>query len=506
MNKQVEAAAMTQQVSRGIAAPGMVGFMGTGALPAPGVSSFAEVANDADFDLTQDVEMLDATMRSMIETGRREQLSPPPAEGSEDDFVLGDGTGSASYELSEPISPEVPLPPASEANAQAPIAAAPEAHAGKPPADVSHSVQTGGDVLLDAALEEERDTAQRQKLGHRRLRRSTTTAQSGDRFLVFCPNGHRIQVQARHRGRTGRCPSCRSLFFVPTADASATVGEAGGAVQGHDAPAGQEETTRKGYSNWLTEIRLHKLQPARLKLRPGSLSAEFDPVDLGFSAEHLLLAVLHVAGGPFGALQAQKKKAATRQAMLEHLTAQLPLADLPVPRHIELTVDALSQLKFVQPSVPGEESLFADVPVFGEGRIALRVPAGDSPGERAYLSFTLSQFREFSRLLADVYGLADFGAGTSIPLTDDFVESNCHYSEATLRSLANERLAYYRADSAFKVAIIGRRCARCGLVVSEDSRKKEKIGGKSDSSVAKAKCPKCKQKFGDQTLFGLSQA
>jgi hypothetical protein len=39
--------------------------------------------------------------------------------------------------------------------------------------------------------------------------------------------------------------------------------------------------------------------------------------------------------------------------------------------------------------------------------------------------------------------------------------------------------------------------------VSEDSRKKEKIGGKSDASVAKALCPKCKSKFGDITLYGL---
>ena len=34
-------------------------------------------------------------------------------------------------------------------------------------------------------------------------------------FRVYCPNGHCIEVQERHRGRTGRCPRCREVYFVP---------------------------------------------------------------------------------------------------------------------------------------------------------------------------------------------------------------------------------------------------------------------------------------------------
>jgi hypothetical protein len=163
----------------------------------------------------------------------------------------------------------------------------------------------------------------------------------------------------------------------------------------------------------------------------------------------------------------------------------------------------LAQFKIVQPSVPGEESLFADVPVFGKGRIAIRVAAADGTADRAYLSFTLSQFREFSQLLTESFGLADYGTGTSIPLTDTITDATCHYSEAVLHALAPERLEYYQSDPAIKLVVLGRRCATCGLVVSEDSRKKEKIGGASDASVAKAKCPKCKSKFGNITLLGF---
>ena len=55
-----------------------------------------------------------------------------------------------------------------------------------------------------------------------------------------------------------------------------------------------------------------------------------------------------------------------------------------------------------------------------------------------------------------------------------------------------------------KLVLIGRRCQKCGLVVSEESRRKEKIGGKSDASVAKALCPKCKAKFGNINLYGIA--
>jgi hypothetical protein len=205
-------------------------------------------------------------------------------------------------------------------------------------------------------------------------------------------------------------------------------------------------------------------------------------------------------------MQAPKKTAANRQLLLEGLAQGVPMADLAIPGRLVLSAGQLQQLKIVQPTIPGEESLFADIPVFGDGRIAVRVPAADKPGIRAYLSFTLGQFRKFSMALAEVLGLADFGSGTSIPMSDDFVEATCHYSDNVLHSIPVDRLDYYRADPEIKLVVLGRKCQKCGLVVSEDSRKKEKIGGSSDGSVAKARCPKCKQKFGTQTLYGLSPA
>jgi hypothetical protein len=507
MSLEIEAAMLAKQMSRGFGNTG--GTFGTFSTPASlATSSFAEVADDADFDLNPDVDLLDDDMQQMVD----QQSHSTAVGGVDDDFETN--VGDAGYAVAVPAEADVPAVPAVDeappttgeappVDAAAP--ASPTAEASVPAVD--HSVQTGGDVLLDAALAEERDAATRVRGGRRRLRRSTTTDLGPDRFLVFCPNGHRIQVHTKHRGRTGRCPNCRTLFFVPLPEASQTAGEAGeGAPAGDAAAAGAAAPAGSNYTRWITDVHLHRLNPAKLKLKPGSLAPEYEPIDLGASPEHLLLAVLFTGGGPFRAMQEPKKKAAAREAMLTHLNAKMPLPDLPIPKHYTLTTEQLQQLKISQPTVPGEESLFADIPVFGEGRIAIRIPAADQAGERAYLSFTLSQFREFSAMLAESFGLADFGSGTAIPMNDDWQEATCHYSDAVLKSLPPQGLVYYKADPKIKLIPVGRRCEKCGLVVSEDSRKKEKIGGTSDASIAKAKCPKCKQKFGSITLFGFPQA
>src|SRR5689334_15769195 len=86
--------------------------------------------------------------------------------GDEDDFELGDGTGAAEYAVSdeeesdaaaaavaEPsaeAAPSAEAPPAAgEAGGQATGEATTGEKNGPPVPEVPHSVQTGGDVLLD---------------------------------------------------------------------------------------------------------------------------------------------------------------------------------------------------------------------------------------------------------------------------------------------------------------------------------------------------------------------
>lgn len=515
LNPEVEAAAMARMASRmyqGMRSGPMTGVPGQfgSSFGSPAASSFSTVADDDDFDLNPSVSFGESA--PVVPTALSLSEAPSTA-AAETDFEPLEQSSGESYDVSSiplaespppEVIPEIPAESATPASDDTP----PVPNAARGTADesgVDHSVQTAGAALLSTALEEEQESQSRQKGGRRKLR-SQTMALAPGRFLVFCPNGHRIQVQDKHRGRTGRCPNCKGIFFVPLAETSQTTGE-GGAVAAPAEGASAESAapgTTAGYSRWITDISLHRVNPANLKLKPGSLQGESLPVDLGIAADHLLVAVLFSGGGPFRAMQEPKKKLATRKEMLEHFAANKALVELKLPAHHSLSREQLQQLKIVQPSIPGEESLFADVPVFGEGRIGVRVPALDAANTRAYLSFTLSQFRQFSEVLAESYGLNDFGAGTSIPLQDDFVASTCHYSENSLQSVPLDKLPYYQADTVRKLIVLGRKCEKCGLVVSEDARKKEKIGGKSDSSVAKAKCPKCKQKMGSITLYGFA--
>jgi DNA-directed RNA polymerase subunit RPC12/RpoP len=66
-------------------------------------------------------------------------------------------------------------------------------------------------------------------------------------------------------------------------------------------------------------------------------------------------------------------------------------------------------------------------------------------------------------------------------------------------------LEYYKNDPAFKLATVGYKCGACSLTLSEAGRAKDSLGGKDGKGIAKAKCPKCQQKFGDNLLISLAE-
>ncbi|MCA9093928.1 MAG: hypothetical protein KDA68_10605, partial [Planctomycetaceae bacterium] len=162
----------------------------------------------------------------------------------------------------------------------------------------------------------------------------------------------------------------------------------------------------------------------------------------------------------------------------------------------------LAQIRVVQPADPQEESIFADVPVFGAGMIAVRIPATAEGGFKQYLSMTLSEFREFSRLLSETYELPQLGEGLGIPMEDQFENVRCGLSDTIVKHLAGP-LEYYKADPKRPLVPVAWKCAGCGIYISEAGAKKEKLGGKNATGVAKAKCPKCKKKIGPETLMAF---
>lgn len=382
------------------------------------------------------------------------------------------------------LPPLMPVAPVQEA-ATIPLVMTPTDAPAAPaaqtaPDTAAHAETVAGDALLNIAKEEEAEITRVKKEYRNKLRNS---------FLVYCPMGCRIRVQDKHRGKSGKCPRCGSVYVVPLKKKEQAKSEA-------EAAAPVVESKWKG---WMEDVHLHSVQPQKLRIKADSLLNEFTEVDVGFSDEGVLQVTLVTSAGMFGANL--KKKPALRTAIQEHLKTVGKVEGVPAPAHRLIPIDALSQMAVVQPCPPDVESLFGNIPVFGANRIAVRVSRALEDGSTPYYSFTLSQFRHFAKFLEDVCGVSGLGANTEIPLTDQYNMLKCHYMETPVKEL--QSLAYYEKDKSFKLKLTGWRCGGCGLVVSEDGRKKEKIGGLNGKGIAKAKCPKCKQKFGSNPLYEL---
>jgi hypothetical protein len=449
-----------------------------------------------DFELSDDVRMSEADDSSFDlsdEISLRSEGDPFDIPAPSYSLAPSNPTPREMPTLSEEPAEAIPLlsspsqdEPA-EADAEIPISL----EAKKPAAKTkAKPVLTPEEELLKIAADEEAEIS--------KLRKGFRSKES---FVVFCPQGHRIRVREKFRGKTGKCPRCESVFIVPQKSSPkpkkktdveiATVG--GSAVGG--------VTGR--YSRWLNDVHLHTVVPEKLKLKPDSLLNEFQTVDLGFNADEVLIVTLVAAGGLFGG--AAKKKPAARTAMLDYFANPTAAPDgLAAAAKRVVPKEAFSQLVLAQPVPPGTESLFGNIPIFGVGRIAVRLPRAADDKNTQYLSFALSEFRAFSLALQAVCGIEAFGVNTEIPMVDHYETFKCHYNETPVRSL--QQLEYYQKDTNLKLEISGWRCSGCKLIVSEEARKKEKIGGLNGKAIAKAKCPKCTQKFGSNPMYALQES
>jgi hypothetical protein len=389
--------------------------------------------------------------------------------------------------------------PAAEGQAPPAKAEAPAAKSAPPreePEDtgVSHSIATAGDVLLQAALKEQSDEKKRRKERGVSLRGGARTPGG---FVIYCPYGCRIEVKDTHRGMTGTCPKCRAPFVVPIDPPDyewKTRAEETAAVEASTSPTGI-------WTPWMSDLHLHQVAPERLKLKPGSLVKEFMEVDVALSPEGLLMLSLPAKkkpGGPFGGGVAGKNKPELRTAAQNHLKEGKPASATPAGDVRLYSPQELAQMRVAQPAANPAESMFAGVPVFGDKQIAIQLPftEGQSP---QFLSFALTGFRNFAAALQEKVGVSLVATG--VPTQDTYVDYKCHYTDVAIRALQN--LDWYKADPASGVTLAGWKCAACGLAISEDARKKENIGGKNAKAIAKAKCPKCSNKFGEQPLYTL---
>lgn len=443
-----------------------------------------ESGGDDDFDLSSDATFLTEDSYSL--------QSEAPARSSADTATPMDAeTFSLMYSESEDmdsaaeapaaIEPLAPVPTLEKPAAAEPAiqisSAEPPVQAAEPPPSKQEVETAQAEDLLKIAADEEQD-----------IKKVRKTLRSKDSFVIYCPQGCRIRVKERHRGRAGKCPRCQCEFVVPRKAAPRKTEEAAPAV---------EPVLASRYKKWLDDIRLHTVDPQKLRIKADSLLNECQAVDVGFAAEDVLLATL--IAGKFGANA--KKIPPVRQAMIAHFLKQGTVDQLTVAAKKLIPKDLFPQFVVAQPTPAGTESLFSDIPVFGTNRIAVRVPRTPDSPHPQYLSFCLSEFRAFAEGLRSVCGIEGLGTNTEIPLTDEYATFKCALSGAPVKELT--KLNYYVKDPGFKLEVTGWRCSGCKIVISEAARVEAKLGGANAKGIAKAKCPKCTQKFGDNPLYQL---
>lgn len=451
-----------------------------------------------DFELSEDVHMSDID-EDAFELGQQIQLRTGDADAP---VYSMEPMESSSVPLSMAADHEMETIPLMSTAAEPDTASEvpslsetipPLGEAGPPstekPAAAEKAPLTPEDELLKIAADEEKEISQ--------VRKGMRTK---DSFVVFCPQGHRIRVREKFRGKTGKCPRCESVFIVPQKSSPKPKKKTDveiSTVGGEAAPAG----VIGRYSRWLNDIHLHTVVPEKLKIKADSLLNDFTSVDIGFSANEILVVTLVASGGLFGG--AAKKKPAIRAAMLEYFTNPDALVEgLTAATKRVIPREAFGQLALAQPVPAGTESLFGNIPIFGTGRIAVRLPRLPEDKGNPYLSFSLSEFRAFAMALQSVCGIEAFGSNSEVPISEQYESFKCHYSENPVRSL--QQLEYYQKDTNIKLEVSGWKCSMCGLIVSEEARKKEKIGGLNGKGIAKAKCPKCTQKFGSNPMYAIA--
>ena len=353
--------------------------------------------------------------------------------------------------------------------------AKPAAAGGKPtPADLD------ADDLLRIARQDEKETQKR-----KRKRRRQEQARS---VLVPCATcGAWMRVREHQMGKAVRCRKCGAALNVPQLLKKKT-----------DVKQEKKEVKLP----WMQDCDHVKVDPGNLRLKAGSVAGSAAPVDIIISEAGI--GIYSLASKAKGSLFSKAKSDPVedkRAAIKSALEAGGTLASVPSEKTTFIPADKIAELLIAQPVQHAHESMFAGVPVFGEGRIAIRIPTENKSGEQEFLSFGLTDFRFFKTHIERLLEVKDFGVDQGIPMEDKKSAHKCHYTGLILSALADTE--YHEHDRHMELTLLGRKCGACEIAISEESRKKQKIGGASGRGIAKAKCPKCASKFGDKSLFAF---
>lgn len=476
---------------------------------------------------------------STIPPESRKDYLPPRAESKadesakaidNDDFKLGSGVNSVDsgdFEIDGGVKPAAapPAPPktpaaASPAKPVAPVdgpdkpesttqvsgkskvvtptadatlpgtAAAATSTAETPASPPSRSKGSEDDLLSFAVEEQKEGKKRRNQKNAERLRKQV---------LVPCTCGAWIRVNEDQAGKTLRCKQCKQPVVVPGLKKKA---------EKQEKPAAKVEAVEQKSISWINDAWFHILSPASLVLKPGSLTGKHTEVDIAF--DNSGLHVLTFAGTKkkrsifsFGGGNKKADHQTRRQQIREQIEKSGSFENLENVEIRKVEVARMSEIRLVQPVAKVSESMFAGVPVFGEGRIAVFLPIEIDGGKQAFLSFSISGWRVIAEQLKSLFGVELNGTENGIPESDKAETLSCFMNQSRIESVKG--LIYYQKDSAYSLELTGHKCKSCGTTISEEGRKAAKLGGVKGKGIAKAKCPKCSNKMQAESLYKVAK-
>ena len=92
-------------------------------------------------------------------------------------------------------------------------------------------------------------------------------------------------------------------------------------------------------------------------------------------------------------------RAEQRKLIRDQVAATGDFKSLPDVEVHPIAAERVAEIRLVQPVLKAHESMFAGVPVFGDGRIALFLPITLDEGQQAFVSTSLTAYRAFSESL-----------------------------------------------------------------------------------------------------------
>jgi DNA-directed RNA polymerase subunit RPC12/RpoP len=453
----------------------------------PRAGTAAGVVQDADeFTLADDV--------ISVPSDRGQSARP-----AETDFTLSPTGRSAALDgpdkpqtvtgQQEPVasSGSSGSPPAGTETAQ-PTAASSPSETSRPAGD-ARPEKPAPDDLLAIALREQRDD--------RRRKNERQAERQKRQVLVPCSCGAWLRVHEDFAGRVVRCRQCRNPIQIPEIRRKVT-------EKKEDKPAAQINVT------WINDVWFHVLAPGSVTLKPGSVAAQHISADIALTPD-----AVHIVS--FSGAEKKKKSllsfgsgaksgdlAAVRRQIREQVAATGGFQGLSDCQVRSIPADQVSVLKLVQPILKVHESMFAGVPIFGEGRVAVFLPVETEQGQQAYCSFPLSAWRHFGSGLKELFGISLPTAENGVPESEKLETLSCFVNQSKVEAIKS--LVYYQQDPSFELELSGYRCKACGAAFSEEGRKKNKLGGANGKAIAKAKCPKCGGKIGEDPLYRIRKA